>query len=885
MTGRKRDSILLPATNGIINFVRHTIYSALRNLDRALGEFTGQLPPLRAGYARKLSRAGLAVLMDLTVSQPLAGDSPRSIWRGRLPALLLVILVCSLAGTNDVRSGPVPAAAWTAGPGVRTAPASPCYRVTSYVVHGGPPLSSNALAALFAPYTGTNVSVAQLVSAATELHREFVRQGEPGMSVAVPLQQIGDGIVTLNAFATAVPQVLVSGQTYIKFTTPPEITLPAMAASPTATNAVTETALAAPAAQYDLTTPAVPLAPATPEEIAKARSELLRKMAEQAAAAADTRVHVTDTNAGPHFPVEHYLIVGNTLLPPATIARTMTNIDGDFGTNVSFQGIHTAVTELQKAYTERGYVTVSVGLPQQKLTNETVKIQVTEGRLVSIEVRGNHYFSSNNVMRSLPSLHTNMILNAKIFQAELNRANANQDRQIYPVLAPGPYPGSSALQLKVKDRLPLHAKVEFNNQNTPGTPDLRLNTSLVYNNLWDQDHSLGLQYGFSPELYKNGSQWNYYDKPLVANYGGFYRLPLGPPPAIEQVVENNPGTFGYDEATRKFNLPPPSGQPELNFFASRSTLDTGVTSDSSTALSSGTSLLLQSNSHQDLTVNNDLGFRLSSPLQAVGDFTSDFSAGLDFKTLQTTSTQTVNTTQVTTNYNAAGQPVPPPNYNHSPPLVTGSDDSIQYLPVTAVYNAKWQDGLSSFAFGLGVTVNPWYTTTTSNLAVITLSKKSTGYWATVNPNFSWQFPDFADWMATLSADGQWASEPLNSNEKYGAGGVASVRGYHEGEVMGDEGWHVTVQQDSPVHTVGLAFDNTPLTVRGSAYMDYARVYSLDPAAEGTAPGTSLWDFGVGGVLSLGSHWEARFLCSLPLLATPYTPAWEPYFNFDLTAQF
>ena len=94
-----------------------------------------------------------------------------------------------------------------------------------------------------------------------------------------------------------------------------------------------------------------------------------------------------------------------------------------------------------------------------------------EGRLADIKVTGNRYFSSNNVMRALPSLHTNMVLNGPILQAELNRANANQERQIYPVIGPGPEPGTSDLTLKVKDQPPLHAKVEFDNQSSPGTPD------------------------------------------------------------------------------------------------------------------------------------------------------------------------------------------------------------------------------------------------------------------------------------------------------------------------------------------------------------------------------------------------------------------------------
>ena len=107
-----------------------------------------------------------------------------------------------------------------------------------------------------------------------------------------------------------------------------------------------------------------------------------------------------------------------------------------FGTNVTFEGIHAALGDLQMAYRERGYVTVSVGLPPQKLTNATVKVKITEGRLAAINVTGNRWFSMDNVLRALPSLHTNMLLNSHVFQRELDLANASRDRQIYPSSAP-----------------------------------------------------------------------------------------------------------------------------------------------------------------------------------------------------------------------------------------------------------------------------------------------------------------------------------------------------------------------------------------------------------------------------------------------------------------
>src|SRR5260370_34360313 len=97
-------------------------------------------------------------------------------------------------------------------------------------------------------------------------------------------------------------------------------------------------------------------------------------------------------------------------------------------------------------------------------------------------------------MRELPSVHTNQILNGLVFQQELDRANANRDRQIYPVINPGPDPGTSALDLNIKDRLPLHGRVELDNYSTPQTPELRVNAAGQYNNLGQLEHQLGVQY-------------------------------------------------------------------------------------------------------------------------------------------------------------------------------------------------------------------------------------------------------------------------------------------------------------------------------------------------------------------------------------------------------
>ena len=839
----------------------------------------------------------------------------------QLPTVFQVILLgCWMAGSplRLAAADSSGAQATTPSP-VTNAPASsqtdpvPRFNVVGYTVEGNPMLPTNVLVAVFSKYAGPNLQMEQIVEAASDLQMAYHNQGYPGMSVAVVPGQITNGIVTMNVFQAVIPQIVVAGRRYPGLSPGLEIaatpaTNPVANPLPAAPALAQQTAAAPPVVATNAVSPVIldPTKPASAEEMTRAHAFLLQKMAEVTARENDTRIHVISTNTGPRFEVAKYIIMGNSVLSPQALAEVLTNIDGAYGTNVSFEGVRTALAELQGAYHERGYVTVTLGLPQQKLTNATIKVQVTEGRLADIYVKGNHYFSSNNVMRALPSLHTNMVLNGPIFQAELNRANANQDRQIYPVISPGPDPGTSDLTLRVKDQLPLHAKVEYNNQSSPGTPDTRINTSAVYNNLWDLDQSVGAQYSFSPQQYKNGN-WPFYDQPLVATYGTFYRVPIGDPVAISDEIVTSPGSFGYDEATHKFNLPSPSGQPDFTAFASRSTIDTGLETLSSTVLydQPGVRTITQQNVQQSLTVNQDIGGRLNIPFVTPDNLQLNFSGGLDFKTYQVGNYKT-NLFHITDyTLNSAGQPNPPTISTVASP-VPATTQQIQYLPLSLRSDVSERDVAGASTLGLGLSFNPWFTsqtyvsssstdtngvTTTKTTKTygsqsqqgITGSPNSTGYWVVLTPTFTRTFMFYTNWVTTFRADGQWADQPLISNEQFGIGGVNSVRGYHEGEDFGDTGWHFSLEQATPPHTVGTVFGHTPLTVRGSVYMDIATAYLLDPL--GRQASSELWGTGFGVTAAVGSHWEARFLFSVPLIGTINTPQDQPYFNFGLTAQF
>ncbi len=610
------------------------------------------------------------------------------------------------------------------------------------------------------------------------------------------------------------------------------------------------------------------------------------------------------TNAGPKFTVEKYLVSGNTVLPPEKLGQVFTNVPDSFGTNVTFADIRDALGALQMAYRERGFVTVSVGLPQQKLTNATVKIKVTEGRLAEIKVQGNKYYSLENVLDSLPSLHTNMLLNSRVFQSELDNANANRDRQIYPVIGPGLEPGTTELTLKVKDRLPLHARVELNNQATPNTPDNRVVFSAQYDNLWGMEHQVGVQYTFSPFDY--GSGHDYYfsqlDLPMIANYSAYYRLPLGQYTSVQQQIDENPGSFGYNEVSHQFRLPPPSGRPELNIYTSRSVSDSGVNYNNFTnVINTVQETADTENAGQNRTLNEGIGAKFSMPLPPLGQLASTISLGVDFKHYQQVSYNT-NLIFVTTFpiVNSDGSITP----GSSSTLAQGQSPlrtQVNYFPLNLGWNGSLPDRLGTTFFNAQANFNlaafDGYSESGTNkinggLSQVAGNDKVRDHYVTLQLGADRVQTIYKDWSVKLHADGQAASGSLFSNEQFGMGGVAGVRGYTDGEIYGDSGWRLCLEPQTPMYNLGMVDGNVPFYVRASAFMDYGQIYLFEKTVTSTRTGGSvpfggaqLWGCGFNLTANIGSHLDGRLTLAMPLISTPFTRAGDVHFYFGLGAQF
>jgi hemolysin activation/secretion protein len=198
-------------------------------------------------------------------------------------------------------------------------------------------------------------------------------------------------------------------------------------------------------------------------------------------------------------------VKGNTTLETKVIERTVYPY---LGTDKKIETVEKARSALEQAYRNKGYQTVIVDIPEQNVENGVVTLQVVEGKVSRLRVTDSRYFSLGKIKAGVPELAEGKVPNIPVMQKELETLSGqSEDRTVTPVLRAGDTPGTLEVDLKVKDKLPLHGRIELNGRNTSSTSRLRLVSSLHYDNLWQKMHSASLMYQVSPINNKEVDVW------------------------------------------------------------------------------------------------------------------------------------------------------------------------------------------------------------------------------------------------------------------------------------------------------------------------------------------------------------------------------------------
>jgi hemolysin activation/secretion protein len=198
------------------------------------------------------------------------------------------------------------------------------------------------------------------------------------------------------------------------------------------------------------------------------------------------------------FTIRRIVIAGSALFSDEELQKQVKPFIGRGKTAADVEGARDA---LERFFHDQGYPTVMVNIPEQAVLSKVIRLDIIENRVGTVTVSGNKWFSTEKILRELPSIAPGQVIKLQQLQLEANRINRNPDFKVVPEMQTGKAPESVDMTLKVTEQLPFHGSLELNNRSSYDTSALRLNAALRYDNLWQRDHSFSLQYQMSPQKF------------------------------------------------------------------------------------------------------------------------------------------------------------------------------------------------------------------------------------------------------------------------------------------------------------------------------------------------------------------------------------------------
>ncbi|MBD1855865.1 MULTISPECIES: ShlB/FhaC/HecB family hemolysin secretion/activation protein [Leptolyngbya] len=185
-------------------------------------------------------------------------------------------------------------------------------------------------------------------------------------------------------------------------------------------------------------------------------------------------------NVSDTIQIKQIEIVGSTVFRPQDFAEiTRKYVDR----RISFAELLQIRTEITELYIKQGYVTSAAVLPPQVLTGGTVKIQIIEGAIASIDVIGTRrlnpaYIRSRIGLVAQKPLNVNRLLEGlRLLQLDPLIASISADLQA------GTRPGTSVLQITIAEAKTLTLSPLLDNSRSPSVGSFRRQLEVSQANL------------------------------------------------------------------------------------------------------------------------------------------------------------------------------------------------------------------------------------------------------------------------------------------------------------------------------------------------------------------------------------------------------------------
>lgn len=193
--------------------------------------------------------------------------------------------------------------------------------------------------------------------------------------------------------------------------------------------------------------------------------------------------------------VQEIRVTAATLIPEKEINNIVTPYKSKELTLAEMQKVADLITDV---YRQKGYITSRAYIPPQKLEGGILEINILEGKMGNVEIKGNRYFRTA-LLRNKITLKKSEPFNYNQLRKDLTKINEHPDRTGRAVLMPGKEQGETDMILEIKDRLPIHIGFDWDNFGSRYIEKDRYTIRFTDSNLFGFDDNLTFQYQLAQE--------------------------------------------------------------------------------------------------------------------------------------------------------------------------------------------------------------------------------------------------------------------------------------------------------------------------------------------------------------------------------------------------
>lgn len=212
---------------------------------------------------------------------------------------------------------------------------------------------------------------------------------------------------------------------------------------------------------------------------------------------------------GESFTVKKIKFLGNSSIKSAELEALTQNL---LDQPIQFSDIEASLKKIKQQYRVKGYIAAYAYVPPQEITDDTLKIDVLEGRIDKVSIAGQRYFSEATLKNAI-RLAPGEVLTYESLRSSLSRLSRHRDIKAKAVLEAGESLGTTHVKINVEDKAPYHIGGEVNNFGTKNTGTYRYGVNASHTNIT----------GHMDEL---KTRWQFGDDVLGATVG--YELPVLP---------------------------------------------------------------------------------------------------------------------------------------------------------------------------------------------------------------------------------------------------------------------------------------------------------------------------------------------------------------------